>query len=751
MSRTRNQLRKKIGSLKPARQATSLVAQNSEPKSPLRSSQDLLRQGKSLQYTKGMVATAPVVQYGGDPCGWNNSNWTTADDSGKERGDMPGRAADGDAGSGNYEFSAPVIGLDSRGLDLELSLNYNSRLWHKAGSNITFDIDRDWPAPGWNIGFGRIVSMGTDRGFMIIDGDGTRHGYTGNAMAPSGWQYFSGKTIDGTFTDYTVYANNGIPYYAYARLSNGTVISYGAGNSNTRAIYPTQITDAQGNYITISYIGNQGPAISVISDTMNRSITFNYANGLLTEINAPGLTTGSTRTLVRMEYQQRTLNYSFSLTPYVCSNTINVLKAIYYPATNTGYWFGETDSYSDYGMLTKIQEFRNMSYSNSVISRNTNFLSREMIYEYQTSGTLSAEPTYNKMKEKWAAMDTTAPGITQTGVDIGYAVSTFEVASEINNTLRRTTTTRPDGTKQVQYARTNLGGFDDGLVFYAKTCATGQPCGYYDPGIRSSSISWESGDYSSPRPFAVHAYDLPNSTNTTKLTYFTYGAYNQVTEQQEWGYDGVLKRKTKSTYENSANYINRHIFKLVKSVEVQDANNVPLSRMEYNYDETTPANTSAAVTHHDYTYDPYTTQQNCYPVYDEWGNWLYDDCYSAFDATTNYRGNVTTVKRYPTPGSNVGLVSETLAYDKTGNLITASTSCCEQTTFTYNVNTQFAYAESQTRGSASDPAQRVNTSAVWNFNTGLMEQSKDANQLSTIYQYYSDTLRQQHVWSPTGA
>lgn len=254
-----------------------------------------------------MVTTAPVVHAGGDPCGWNNSNWTTADDSGKERGDMPGRASEGDAGSGNYEFSAPVIGLDSRGLDLELSLNYNSRLWHKAGSNITFDIDHDWPAAGWSIGFGRIVSRGTDRGFMIIDGDGTRHGYTGNALAPSGWQYFTGKTIDGTFTDYTVYAVNGIPNYAEARLSNDTVISYGAGNSSTRAIYPTQITDAQGNYMTISYTGNQGPDISVISDTMNRSITFNYTNGLLTEIKAPGLTLGSTRTLVQMEYKQLAL------------------------------------------------------------------------------------------------------------------------------------------------------------------------------------------------------------------------------------------------------------------------------------------------------------------------------------------------------------------------------------------------------------------------------------------------------------
>lgn len=745
----------KIGSAQPARKTTSMIAQSKGSQSALRSSKSLLNQAKALRAAPGMMALTTAFQSGGDPCGWNNSNWTTADDSGKERGDMPGRSADGGAGSGNYEFAAPVIGLDSRGLDLQLALTYNSRLWHKANSDITFDIDHDWPSPGWNIGFGRIVSMGTDRGFMLIDGDGTRHSYTGNALAPSGWQYFTGKTIDGTFTDYTVWAYNGIPSSGTARLANGTTIYYGAGNSTTRAIYPTQITDAQGNFITISYVSNQGPNIQTISDTMNRSITFNYTNGLLTDITAPGMTTNSTRTLVRLQYKSHTLGYNFSLTPHVCSPTVNVLEAIYYPATNTGYWFGDTDSYSGYGMITKIQECRNMTYNNGIIGKHSNpfNISREVIYEYQTSGTLSAEPTYTKMKEKWVAMDTTAPGITPSGqTDAGYAVTTFAVNVEPEG--RRTIVTRPDGTKQVQYAHISAGNFNDGLVFYAKTCATGQPCAYTDMGTRSSSITWAQGDYLSPRPAYIHAYDLPNQVNTTKLTEFTYGSYNQVTEVKEWGYDGLVKRKTVTAYENGASYINRHIFKLVKSVEARDANNVALSRTEYNYDETALANTTPAtvpVTHHDPTYDPYNTQQNCYPVYDWEGNYLYDDCYPVFDSTTNYRGNLTTVKRYPTPGSSVGLVNETRSYDKTGNLITASTSCCEKTSFTYTDSTQFAFAESQWRGSATDPNQRITTSATWNYNTGLMVQAKDANQLPTDYEYYPDTLRPQYVWSPTGA
>lgn len=59
-------------------------------------------------------------------------------------------------------------------------------------------------------------------------------------------------------------------------------------------------------------------------------------------------------------------NYGFSgVNCRVKSQQINRLKAIYYPATNTGYWFGVADSYSYYGMLRKISERRAMTFSGS--------------------------------------------------------------------------------------------------------------------------------------------------------------------------------------------------------------------------------------------------------------------------------------------------------------------------------------------------------------------------------------------------
>jgi hypothetical protein len=219
--------------------------------------------------------------------------------------------------------AAPVLSLPGRGLDL--GLTYNSRVWNKADSQINFDVDVDWPAPCWVLGFGKIVEISVDNGSMLVNADGTRHSF------------------------------------------DGTVIEYGA--QGTGAMYPTRITDANGNYITITYVNNTGPRIQTITDTMRRVVNFHYdANNLLTAITAPGLGTG-TRTLVRLHYRQLSLNYSFSgLTPVVSNSNPWVIDAIYYPATATGYWFGDTDSYSSYGMITKVVEQRAMTFSASSLN-----------------------------------------------------------------------------------------------------------------------------------------------------------------------------------------------------------------------------------------------------------------------------------------------------------------------------------------------------------------------------------------------
>jgi len=52
-------------------------------------------------------------------------------------------------GSQSYNYAVPILHLPGRnGLDLNLGLHYNSRVWaaDPGSGQMTFNVDRDWPA-----------------------------------------------------------------------------------------------------------------------------------------------------------------------------------------------------------------------------------------------------------------------------------------------------------------------------------------------------------------------------------------------------------------------------------------------------------------------------------------------------------------------------------------------------------------------------------------------------------------------------
>jgi hypothetical protein len=382
--------------------------------------------------TSAVARTAAVFLPGEDDFGWNTGNYTTIDDAGKERGDMPGHSPDGGVGSGNFQLSAPLFGSEGRGIDLNLAFNYNSRL-------------------------------------------------------------------------------------------NGTTIEYGAAANY--AIYPTRITDANGNYITITYRtytrswNNQtyynvqeGPYIETITDTLGRVIQFHYERlgvapnekDLLTAVTAPGMGQAPRRVILRLQYDTKDLNsaggnYGFQggLTPRVRDNgLIGVIKAIYYPATNTGYWFGDADSYSPYGMIRKVSERRAMTCTVGGVAcgQNANqatliqqpslgagLMSREATYNHPSqpgyryphiNGALTDTPTYTEMTEEWAGRATPAPPLTKYSVaDIGL--------------IRRTTIVRPDGVRLEQDVDNTPGSIYNGLLKEDRT----YPDEFSTTVIRSSTVN----------------------------------------------------------------------------------------------------------------------------------------------------------------------------------------------------------------------------------------------------------------------
>jgi len=262
--------------------------------------------------------TPPLVMRPPDEDGWNNNNWWLADDPGNNTGNPPGTSPDAGAGNGNFQLSAPVLDLPGRGSDIKLSLNYNSRLWSKAGYLMSYDAERGYPAPGWNLGFGKMMFMGTSGGCMLIENDGTNRGYTGTVSTTtygsSSSTSFYGHTVDGSFIDYYCFVSsyNGVSTMTgNASLPNGTSITYFAQSANGKQTFPTQIKDARGNYINISYQNNVGPRLSTITDTLGRSITFDYDSyNNLIAINVPKFNNAGTRVAVRLHYRSLTLKWS---------------------------------------------------------------------------------------------------------------------------------------------------------------------------------------------------------------------------------------------------------------------------------------------------------------------------------------------------------------------------------------------------------------------------------------------------------
>jgi RHS repeat-associated protein len=701
--------------------------------------------------------TAPMMI----SAGWDDTNYWSADDPANRVGDPPGSNIDAGAGSGNFQFAAPVISLPGRNLNVSLALVYNSRLWNSAGSQISYDNDRGWPAPGFNLGFGKMLGMGVYNGCMLVDADGSRHGYTGSITFYNWGTVGVMHTIDGSFIDYNYQTGtNGIITWAQAKLPNGTTITYGANGPG--GVFPTFIEDANGNFITITYVNNSGPRIQTVTDTAGRVLSFYYDyNSLLTAITAPGLG-GGTRTLVRLHYHQLGLNPGFNgLSVSVRDYYPWVVDAIYYPSTATGFWLNDSDSYSSYGMLAKVVEERAMGFSASGLNDMGSIwqgsITRRETYNYPLTPnySLTDAPTYTSMEELWS----------RDGTNSDSATTSFEVYE--NSTPRMTIITLPNGTKNKQLSFNAPGQYNDGLTYHDETYVVdGQP-------LRSSHVYWQPGAYGSARPYRIEKTDERSQLTASE---YTYGSvYNQVTEVRDYNYGGAaLLRARRMTYQNSTNYTGscnsygcygRHIFNLPLTVEVYASDNVTrVSRTDFQYDSQT-LTAAPGVVMHDQASNPYADAEGfCYWDYD----WNDPDCWGGcydyycdgycnqywvcpYDASTDFRGNVTQITNYTDAANLTGAITETRQYDVTGNLVKSATSCCEQTTFTYTIDTQYSYAQSQTRGSVSDPYTQTTISATCDFNTGLELSSTDPNGRTATTAYDANTLRATSAITPLGA
>ena len=212
--------------------------------------------------------------------------------------------------SGNSNWGLPLVGLAGRaGLDLDLSLVYNSLVWVKSDNGIAvqFDTARGFPSPGFRLGFpvirGPYTNARGESAYLMIMSSGEnvelrQVGASTYEATDSSLLQLTIKTVKTTTT-------------ITARTADGTQLSY-VQHARDKDYKCTQVKDRNGNYLTAAY--DITGRITQIIDTAGRVIVFGYDGaGTLASVTQTWNVGGTTQThkWAEFEYADVVINESF--------------------------------------------------------------------------------------------------------------------------------------------------------------------------------------------------------------------------------------------------------------------------------------------------------------------------------------------------------------------------------------------------------------------------------------------------------
>jgi RHS repeat-associated protein len=601
----------------------------------------------------------------------------------------------------NFNWAVPLVNLSGRGLNLNLTLYYNSRLWTRRNNTLAFDAIAGWPAPGFSLGFGRIVyyNAGATGKYLLVDPDGTRHALS--RLSPGGPL----ETTDGTHIVYSGDVwNGGDLHYPDGTTAVITVV-------NNRLL-PTVIMDKSGNYIQIAYKPECDQlgycdvfppmAIEYIVDTLGRRIEFQYdANGKLTSITRPGfggtVPNPITQTLVQFDYQALSASTNFAgLTVERGLTWAYTLKHIYFPATGTGY----KPSYSEYGMIYNISARRGMTSSTWPAGNppaiTDGVESASIAFNYPTSSQtlLSDVPAFTQR--------------TETAVNSPQSQYSYTPPADPNAQSLTFTIARPDSTTLLLTRLNNSASPGNGLLTQSEIK------------IGSTSLSKTDLNYvndagGSPQVQSTTSYD--DAATPIKVD-FDYDQYGNITNKREYGYkiNGTwqVRRRTHYTYKTDSGYIISYLRGLVTLVEIFDAKQDSLDS-----NDDLIAKTS-------YAYDNFAAMGGL----ENYGGIASPPGHINVGPSAKVTG-VTEWVDFTAPTPTV--IQRLAKIDIFGNVVRAQISCCQEKDLT---NTDATYWSQPSEEMNGDPnGVHQTTSIDYDFNTSLAKSRTDAAGLVTNIGY----------------
>jgi len=368
------------------------------------------------------------------------------------------------------------------------------------------------------------------------------------------------ESVDSTYIDYN-------PSTKILSRANGTQWLYQQVGTST--LYrPIQIKDRNGNYITITYstpTNADDSAIATITDTLGRTITFNYdQNNILSNITVPAYGGVGTTQVATFSWAQKALNYNFSGLTVADSSTsgtsLDMLTGCTY-ANGSGYAF----VYGDWGIVTEMDHKSSNGALRSSVS-----------YDFPAATTaLTDAPTFTHQ----TVFDGVNSGVwTYSVTKVGKLVSAMAI-------------TDPSGT----VSTTNLytAGWKTGLV--SSTTIQKGPTTY-----RTVSNSWVQDNINLSWKLNPRVTQVTSTNDTSQQTIASYSyttSYGNVSQVVESGY-GPLARTTQTDYLATTSYTNQHIFNLPSQVRLYDGSGNLKSRTDLAYDGVSVTGVTGAA-HHD--------------------------------------------------------------------------------------------------------------------------------------------------------
>jgi YD repeat-containing protein len=450
--------------------------------------------------------------------------------------------------SRNFNWSLPLVSLPGRaGLDLGLSLSYNSLVWTKSGNYVLFDGDGGWPAPGFRLGFPVV------RG-QFYDAAAQKAAYM--LVTPSGART-SLRYVSQTATTKTYEAADS-SYLQLTEEADGSLTLVAPGGTRTRYEFLggvfkcTEVRDRNGNFITVAY--NPAGNIQTVTDTLGRVITFNYdADGYLKEITQTWRREteagGTTQTVTETHYWARftyaiqavDINFDANLTPLGAQDgqSVKVLKRVTL----------DDDSYVVFNYTTWGQVYQVANYAKD--TGLLKYISLGLPLDATQPQGDCPRPTERR---DWAAYwngDTDGAGaaseeaVTTYDVTGGQTWQTPENGEQ--NVGKRTEVVAPDGTVTKVYSRAS--GWDEGLVRLSEVWSGGKL-------KKRTSLAWTQDDENvsyelNPRVKETNVYDFDanESLRVRRRTGIDYTLFGLPQEVKEYDDDATtVMRRTRTDY-----------------------------------------------------------------------------------------------------------------------------------------------------------------------------------------------------------